>query len=215
MIKEADFKAKMSDFLSSQNTMWDFANGVLYEMCEKHPLHNDANVIVGKIWLIGRSYAAAIERRKNVTESDRDEDFYYETVAPKMLSIGPELDSRIAELKKEQEVSERNLDLVLNTHKFLMDAFYEITALEKRSLASKYLHFHCPSMFYIYDSRANIGVRKIVRLDKKRVYQHYPCGCDVEYADFCMRVLEMQEYCQREFGRVLSPRELDDYLLYH
>ncbi|AJH77677.1 hypothetical protein [Heyndrickxia coagulans] len=43
---------------------WSFGNEILYEMCRKNPDHNKADVIVGKIWLIGRSYAAAIENRK-------------------------------------------------------------------------------------------------------------------------------------------------------
>ena len=214
MIKSSDvLNSKLSAILNTESSKWGYANSILYEMCGKNPLHNDADVIVGKIWLIGRSYAAAIERRKNKDDTD-DDDFYYEVVAPKMLSIGNALDERITELKKYPVLKEEILDLVLNTHKLLTDTFYEITELEKRSLASKYLHFHCPQMFFIYDSRANMGVRKWVKLDKQRVYKHYPCGCDVEYADFCVRMIELQEYCEHIFGQKPSPRELDNFLLY-
>lgn len=214
MIKSSDvLNSKLSAILNSKRSKWDYANSILYEMCEKKPLHDDADIIVGKIWLIGRSYAAAIERRKNKDDTD-DDDFYYEIVAPKMLSIGNTLDERITELKQYPVLSEENLDLVLNTHKLLTDAFFDITELEKRSLASKYLHFHCPQMFFIYDSRANLGVRKWVKLDKQRVYKHYPCGCDVEYADFCVRMIELQEYCKQKFGYTPSPRKIDDFLLY-
>ena len=142
--------------------MWRFGNDVLYRMCDEEPLHQDADVVVGKLWLIGRSYAAAIERRKNKQESS--DDFYYTEVAPKMLSIGKELDERLSELKKFEELSDDTIDMALNTHKYLTDVFYEITQLEKRSLASKYLHFHCPSMFWIYDSRANAAIRKHILL---------------------------------------------------
>ena len=46
---------------------WAFGNEVLYRMCRESPLHEDPDVVVGKVWLIGRSYAAAIERRSGMT----------------------------------------------------------------------------------------------------------------------------------------------------
>ena len=202
----------ISTFLDRKSTRWSFGNRILYDMCAENPLHNDEDIIVGKIWIVGRCYAAAIERRK--TNTDFDGDFYYEVVAPKLLSIGPELDARIAEINKYTIVTEENLDLVLTTHKILMDAFYEITDLEKRSLASKYLHFHCPSMFFIYDSRANNEIRNRVKLDRPRAEQHYLCGGDKEYADFCIRMLEFREFVADKFGKTLSPREMDNLMLY-
>ena len=41
---------------------WGWGNGVLYRMCRNNPRHRDRDVIVGKMWLIGRAYAASIER---------------------------------------------------------------------------------------------------------------------------------------------------------
>ena len=70
------------EFLKQNNHRWEFGNSILYRMCEENPLHNDADVIVGKIWLIGRSYAAAIERRRNA-DGYQGDDFYFDAVAPK------------------------------------------------------------------------------------------------------------------------------------
>lgn len=145
-----------NNYLSNANSRWEYGNSVLYRMCEEKPGHKDIDVIVGKIWLIGRSYAAAIERRKNA--ADGGDDFYYEVGAPKLLEIGPELDNRIDYLRKSKGLIVDDFKEILNTHKFLMDTFYELTGLEKRSLASKYLHFHCPEKFFIYDSRARAGI---------------------------------------------------------
>jgi hypothetical protein len=39
-----------------------WGNHILYRMCHKQPGHTNVDVIAGKIWLIGRAYAAAIER---------------------------------------------------------------------------------------------------------------------------------------------------------
>ena len=44
-----------------------FGNQVLYQMCRDHPGHTDTDVISGKMWLIGRAYSAAIERRAGRT----------------------------------------------------------------------------------------------------------------------------------------------------
>src|SRR5438477_314230 len=45
--------------------VWDVGNGVLYDLCAANPEHTRDDVIIAKIWLIGRTYAAAIERRRD------------------------------------------------------------------------------------------------------------------------------------------------------
>ena len=91
VVKETERLCK--SYLNITNSRWEYGNSVLYRMCEEEPEHKQIDVIVGKIWLIGRSYAAAIERRKNAVVVG--DDFYYDVVAPKMLQIVPELDDRI------------------------------------------------------------------------------------------------------------------------
>ncbi len=61
---------------------WDLGNQVLYSLCQDHPKHDRGHEIIAKVWLIGRSYAAAIERRKNAKDSS--DDFYETTVVEKM-----------------------------------------------------------------------------------------------------------------------------------
>lgn len=180
-------------------------------MCEDNPLHNDADVVIGKIWLIGRSYAAAIERRKNADDYQGD-DFYYDAVAPKMLDIGDELDKRIESLKSNTGIIVDCVPEILSTHKFLMDTFTELTGLEKRSLASKYLHFHCPDKFFIYDSRAKAAIGKVVKRPDKKILSGVE-DYDAEYSDFVCRMLELQEYLDKKLGIYEKPRELDSFLL--
>ena len=67
MVKEGTDR-KYRDYLDRNNTRWCFGNGILYKMCEEFPKHDDSDVITGKLLLIGRSYAAAIERRKNASD---------------------------------------------------------------------------------------------------------------------------------------------------
>jgi hypothetical protein len=62
-------------------SVWDLGNEVLYKLCDDHPGHTANNAIIAKVWLIGRSYAAAIERRREKGEFSGDE-FYVKHVAP-------------------------------------------------------------------------------------------------------------------------------------
>lgn len=208
VVKET--KRLYKSYLNSTNSRWEYGNSVLYRMCEEEPEHKEIDVIVGKIWLIGRSYAAAIERRKNAVVVG--DDFYYDEVAPKLLEIGPELDDRITKLRKSKGLILDDIKLVLSTHKFLMDIFYELTGLEKRSLASKYLHFHCPEKFFIYDSRARVGSGKLVKRPNKGILTDVS-NCDPEYGDFVCRMLELQEYLDEQLGVYELPRKLDSFLL--
>ena len=205
---------------------WKFANEILYDMCKKNPKHEEGQVIVAKIWLIGRSYAAAIERTK---EAENAKDFYYEKVVPKVLNIHDELDRKIAELDKYERLSRDNLDKALEAHKFLINEFHDITGQNKRSLASKYLHFHCPSMFYIYDTRAGKAINKTINktinkinkankdLKRSKIELHKPGleEYDKRYADFCAKALALQEYIEKEHGQKVTPRDIDNFLLYY
>lgn len=214
MVKDKErLSIMMASYISASDTRWDLANKILYDLCKDHPGHTDPDEIVAKIWLIGRSYAAAIERRKNANASDGD--FYYNKVAPALISIGDELDSRLQRLNTYSFVDDTTLDLVLETHGLLVETFSTLTEMNKRSLVSKYLHFHCPNMFFIYDNRANTSIRKLVSKGKDRLYKYIAFGRDMEYTDFCVRMLGLQEYIYHECGRKMSPRELDNLLLYH
>jgi hypothetical protein len=167
------------------NARWRLANSVLYDMVSNHPSHTDENEIVTKMWFIGRTYAAAIERRPNKAETPGD--FYYDHLAPKL--IGSEIDAKNDLLRKYHAITADNLPIILSVHKYLMDLFYDLTTKEKRSLASKYLHFHLPELFFIYDSRvASVITRFAGRKDRKL---NIPESVDRTYADFCYKALLM------------------------
>ena len=93
-----------------------------------------------------------------------------------------------------------------------MDAFYELTGLEKRSLAAKYLHFHCPDKFFIYDSIAREEIRKYVKKPNKEMLQGLN-EYDAEYTDFVCRLLELQQGLLVSNTICYSPRVLDGFLL--
>lgn len=187
---------------------WILANQVLYDFCKEHPMHGNCDEIVAKIWLIGRSYAAALERSKD--KINYSGDFYYDYVAPKILSIGTYLDQGISKLST-MPLDFNSLPQLLDVHGLLMKAFKELTGMSKRSLASKYLHFHCPDKVFILDSIANRSLCHIVKPEKDE--SKYIIGDrDPVYADFCYRALALHGYVRTTFNINLTPRQLDGLL---
>ncbi len=53
-----------------------------------------------------------------------------------MLGIGEELDKRISSIREIETVTENDLQNIVETHKFLTDAFSQITDDNKRSFTS-------------------------------------------------------------------------------
>ena len=186
-------------------SLWDLGNSVLYNLCRDHPKHVAANEIVAKIWLIGRSYAASIERRKNVVEVG--DEFYEASVAPAMIA------SAIDEWLRDCSVEESpGTPKTISVHKQLMDLFASITDLDKRSLASKYLHFHLRDAFFIYDSRARQAITKVVpRIDS--LPEIAPETFDKEYKDFVRRCVWLRNEIFTAHAVWLTPREIDKLLL--
>lgn len=194
-----------------ESNVWSFGNQVLYDMCQKAPLHINEDEIIGKVWLIGRSYAAAIERG---AKSARNNDQFYENrIAVKMKVAGKELDERIARLTVQTQITKEILKDVVETHCFLTKVFHDIFGMDKRSLASKYLHFHVPNLFYIYDSRAIKGVTEFHSLDKKLRKDLMNYDCDKTYADFISKVYPLNVKKFEKHGIWLTPRQIDALLL--
>ena len=186
-------------------SVWDVGNQILYDMCTRYPGHTRSDEIIAKIWLIGRTYAASIERRKNADLNN--DDFYELTVAPEM-KMEP-IDSWLAAIKSDDRPGS---SLSVTIHKRMMGLFYSFTELEKRSLASKYLHFHRPNAFFIYDSRVKQSITKVApRLNA--IPEIETDEFDLEYKNFVRRCNWLKNYVLETFDVSLSPREIDKLLL--
>jgi hypothetical protein len=187
---------------------WDLANQVLYSLCQSYPNHEADQAIIAKLLLIGRTYAAAIERRKNAEETS--DDFYEVTVVEKIKKSN--IDNWLSSLPNQILDPWQELGDVITVHKRVMDIFYELTGLEKRALASKYLHFHKPNLFFIYDSRAKEAISKIT--PRPSYIKDIPANeSDSEYHIFCRRCLYLQDRINERFDKRLTPRQIDKILL--
>lgn len=140
---------------------WPFDCGMdaLYAMCRKTPLHNNVKNTVSKLWLIGRSYAAAQERRSNV---EAYSDPYHPTA--KIIRDRRFIDPMLRKIRRATPYSDRHLAMVAELVHRLTEVFEETTGLRKVSLATKYLHFHEPTI-PISDSINSGVLRRFVRRD--------------------------------------------------
>jgi hypothetical protein len=188
--------------------VWDLGNKVLYDLCKAHPKHTNRGAVIAKIFLIGRAYAAAIERRKNKKNGEENDDFYTSTVVRKLMNS--EIDSWIDEAKKVKLGTESALKTAVKVHERTTRLFYKVSKLKKRSLASKYLHFHVPKLFYIYDARAAEALHRSGKLPPA---SRSSGDGDNEYRKFAEKCDSLRKECYKRFSLDLSPRQIDNLLL--
>jgi len=193
-------------FNNLKDKKWMLGNNILYKMCADHSKHTDPEEIRAKIWLIGRSYAASIERRP---KKEKINDDFYDYVVREFINFNNKnkFDEKLTKLKNKEFNGETLKDILL-IHGELTKFFKDLTGKEKRSLASKYLHFHVP-IFPIYDSRANDSLKRIVEGKIKEA----EIECDKSYYKFCTKLLFLFYEIKDKTGKTPTLREIDTFLI--
>ena len=163
--------------------------------------------VIAKVWIIGRTYAAAIERRSNRTTLN--DEFYIKTVGPAI--VRSKIDPWIANARRYHQPNDESFATLMKVHYQVMQLFNAISGLNKRALASKYLHFHAPNLFYIYDSRAVAAMRQLASIVGR--VTGTITNADEKYCRFASKCLRLQNHVQRQFGVCLTPRQFDNLLL--
>lgn len=207
---------EFESFLASDEArVWDKGNDVLYEMCKDYPTHENVDEIIAKTWLIGRSYAAAIERRKNAAETS---DAFYIKVGK--LIKESDLDKEIGKIPNTKILDEKSIAVIYKAHYFLTEKFFKLTHLNKISLASKYLHFHKP-IVPIYDSRSARSARLILEdmpyreMTKQLSHDFRISRKDrgFVFLEFLTRMHVLQNFIMKMTGRIYTMRDIDKYFL--
>lgn len=204
---------------------WEFSDGILYDMCTEHPEHTEDDALLGKLLIIGRVYAASLQRTGK-SENSGDEFFTIDVLkgfnkTENGISRRKILDDKIEALGRFESIDSFSICEILSTHRWLTDVFYDISKKHNRSLASKYLHFHLPNLFYIYDSRADRALKakgyksdsKQMKMFNNRIGCNQDCHCDSDYAKFVERAYRYNLELNAECGEPKTPRELDTSLL--
>ncbi|MGJ4733690.1 hypothetical protein [Leptospira levettii] len=207
---------------SEFESIWDKGNSILYELCRENPRHDDLEMTVAKSWLIGRSYSVALERRYKSVSNGRNSkiSMVYEEFHD--LWKRSDLQSRLdKEISKTTILTTENLDDMhetLSLHKDLTDSIKDFSG-QGISFASKYLHFHAPSRFPIYDQISKVNLRN--ELEKANIDYTTRSNidfnfnsCDDEYLVFCVNLLSLKKMLESKGNRseLLTFREIDTYL---
>jgi len=208
-MKSPALRVTRADVRKAQSRLeWQVGNEAIYKMCREHRGHADKCVVASKVWLIGRSYAASIERFMNADVGG--EDFILKKVAPRLLRW--HLDKWLDGVPRYKWAFVHRPDLAVTIHGRLLQRLKPLLARNPRSFASKYLHFHHRELFPIYDSRAVAAIR-LVTPDSRQIDSIRARAADEEYLKFCTRLRWLLLEVQARFGVRLALREVDNLLL--
>lgn len=193
---------------SEADDAWSAGDAILYRLCSDHPGHREKLQVVAKLWLIGRAYSAAIERRPSADHGQpiAVKDYYLQVA---VTLIESDLDAQLSKLPDAPRTLEDLIPAVV-IHEGLVRNLRVHSGIDQYSFASKYLHFHKPEWFFILDSIAlqglnRLGVRSSGRLPNK-------IGND-EYRRFVARAWQLREDLASRGHLGLSLRQLDRLLL--
>jgi len=198
--------------------VWNIGNKLLYDLCQSNFEHAETDKILAKIWLIGRTYSADIDRIKNRIEKSSDK-YFINYVAPAFKKM--EIDQKLANLRRYNGIEYDNLEEILELHNYLTLKIAEINSQHDarknimfRSFSSKYLHFHLPDLYFIYDSRAEASIRNFLRKPHPALNQITNSGSGEKlYSDFFLKCYEIQRFVVDHHKIKLTPRQIDNILV--
>jgi len=210
-----DSKLKKAIAYVKKDQVRRFGNNILYDLCKKYPDHTAPEKIIAKALIIGRVYAAALERGK-AGEGEKGDQFYEKVVSEvfKKFFKKEETKKLVDRLKKNGQIDET---AILTLHADFVNDLKKLREVRKTSFASKYLHFHFPDCYFLYDSRAKSSLpiltkflsRQVSAVVFKRQGKSTP-----EYERFFRRCRELHgELIRRGFGN-LCLRDFDSLLMY-
>ncbi len=186
---------------------WDVGNDWLYKLCETYPKHTDVGEVAAKIWLIGRAYSAAAERG---TSGKGNGETYIRKLAASFVTR--KADQYLKALPRKPACFSNNLDRVVKAHTCIESIFAD-KGLRRVSLTSKYLHFHRPDLFPIYDSRAAAAIAQVTPDHRFTEYELLSDHASSRYGKFCTRCAWLADEMKRQTNKTPTLRQLDSMLL--
>lgn len=192
----------------------------LGRICREHPGHAVPAEVMMKVLLIGRGYAAGLERSIRADGSGRSGLLQ---ATAHLTAHAEEIDLLLEGLPSEVDrLSARVLEPVLRVHGRLVEILRQITRDGKstRSFASKYLHFHRP-VFPIFDQYVVAHLPRLLRSLPPEIRRPVPSGLfpapqcppiDRTYQAFVERMWQLQEAASA-VGAEPTVKELDFLIL--
>lgn len=185
----------------TEDRLYEKFNNQLYQMCKRNFKHSDQAIVYMKSIIIGRTYSVSPERYKGSTTKQKE--LFWKIFSEEIFRSKIDIHfSKLIVLNKKgvksltKEEVEKILLIFEEVHGIFKNAC-KVQSGRKRpnriSFTSKYLHFHFPNLFFIYDSRAKTGLATHTS----------------NYSIFYKRCLETL----KENPKFRTPRELDSFLL--
>ena len=185
---------------------FDLGPAVLYRLCRRYPDHQNSRKVSAKIWLIGRSMAAPLERSLGIRGTIVDK---YHRVARAMRRSG--IDSLLRRMRGREPRQIDDLSAPLRAHERVLKALRPLSHRDARSFVAKYLHFHAPAWFFIYDSVAREALRALQ--PRPRMPNGLASIGDSRYRDFVVRAWRQRATLAELSPPLLSPRGLDVWIM--
>lgn len=188
---------------------WGLIDEVLYGLCRQYPDHGDRRAVCAKLAMIGRVYAAGLERRVTPPAGQQAIGVITNFVVERAI----EVDQIISRLQPLHEpMTADAMSAVVEEHGKLTSLLREVATDGKapRSFASKYLHFHNP-VVPIFDEYARQGITRLVRWDGRYLPFDFPPHGDREYWDYAVRFFRLYDACH-EARIPATVKSLDAFL---
>jgi len=209
-------RKKIDQYIKEERKYWKVRDDVLYKLCKKYPDHEREDEIIAKIIIIGRVYAAQVERGKGEISNDE----FFKNKIPKKLKKVDSIIKGLSGINKITIENKTSLRKILKAHYNLSNIFKDI-GNQSDSLASKYLHFHKPNLFFMYDRRAFTVCRHLCKdyLKKRSDYKDFindisKVGCArTKYRDFIKRALILKDKIEKIREKKSSLRDFDDIMI--
>lgn len=208
-----EVKALIKD--SKELAIYELSNNHLYELFTKYPKHVNAKGIVAKVLILGRTYAAAIERGRGSKGAMTNDEFYTNEVPTAFKGL--RLDQKLQAITKMQTL-EKSTESCLKAHWVLMKGIKDITGKDKRSFCSKYLHFHSPENFFLYDFTSLRGLKNLSYFlteieGSVNTFPIYKGNWDMQYFNFYQSCVQTKSKIEKVLGKELTYREFDALII--
>lgn len=126
---------------------YELGRNALYALCAS-ARHDNSEATVSKLWLVGRSHSAALERT-HVPHADRKKEPYWKAAeALRKLRLDDHLD---AVRDRGNAYDDAHVEIITECVASVTNVLAGVMGQSKLSLATKYLHFHAPAV-PIFDS---------------------------------------------------------------
>jgi hypothetical protein len=186
----------------------------MYALCRRFPSHDDENGVNAKLWIIGRTYMTGIERK---IHSDGALGGSMTKLAKHLLKHRRKVDRLFSRLRGLREPLEpAKLRTIIDVHGQFISLLQSLRAMRRnqspRSFASKYMHFHCPTV-PIIDTIANRTLCGAVRWKDALELFDLPAGADEGYAEYVFRFFQLYKDAIANGVRP-TVKHLDSYVLW-